>query len=75
MKRYLGYLPAILFLAIYLTAWFTGASMELALVLIWLGCLLFAGILLHKGIFWGGVFGALPALHMIYRGGDRKSVV
>ena len=69
MKRYLGYLPAILFLAIYLTAWFTGASMELALVLIWLGCLIFAGILLHKGIFWGGVFGALPALHMVYRGG------
>lgn len=38
------------------------------MVLIWLGCFYIAAVLLHKGIIWGGVFGLLPALHMIYRG-------
>ena len=68
MKKYLGYIPAILFLSIYLFAWFTGASMVFSMILIWLACFLLAAVLLHKRIIWGGVFGAFPALHMIYRG-------
>ena len=39
-----------------------------SMILIWLGCFLLAAVLLHKRIIWGGVFGAFPALHMIYRG-------
>ena len=38
------------------------------MILIWLVCFLLAAVLLHKRIIWGGVFGAFPALHMIYRG-------
>ena len=68
MKKYLGYIPAILFLALYLFSWLTGASMMFSMILIWLGCFLLAAVLLHKRIIWGGVFGAFPALHMIYRG-------
>lgn len=68
MKKYLGYIPAILFLALYLFSWLTGASMMFSMILIWLGCFLLAAVLLHKRIAWGGVFGAFPALHMIYRG-------
>ena len=69
MKKYLGYIPAILFLSLYLFSWLTGASMMYSMILIWLGCFLLAAVLLHKKIVWGGVFGAFPALHMIYRGG------
>lgn len=68
MKKYLGYIPAILFLALYLFSWLTGASMMYSMILIWLACFLLAAILLHKRVVWGGVFGAFPALHMIYRG-------
>lgn len=39
-----------------------------SMILIWLVCFLLAAVLLHKRIIWGGVFGAFPALHMIYRG-------
>jgi len=41
------------------------------MILIWLACFLVAAVLLHKGIIWGGVFGAFPSLHMIYRGGSE----
>ena len=68
MKKFLGYIPAILFLALYLFSWLTGASMMFSMILIWLVCFLLAAVLLHKRIIWGGVFGAFPALHMIYRG-------
>ena len=43
--------------------------MMVSMILIWLACFLLAAVLLHKRIIWGGVFGAIPALHMIYRGG------
>lgn len=71
MKKYLGYIPAVLFLTFYLMAGFSGASMALSMILIWLACFLIAAVLLHKDIIWGGVFGAFPALHMIYRGGSE----
>ena len=71
MKKYLGYIPAIFFLTFYLLAGLTGANMALAMVLIWLACFLLAAVLLHKGIIWGGIFGAFPAVHMIYRGGSE----
>ena len=45
--------------------------MALSMILIWLACFLIAAVLLHKDIIWGGVFGAFPALHMIYRGGSE----
>ncbi len=70
MKKYIGYLPPVLFLTFYLLAGLTGVSMAMAMILIWLACFLIAAVLLHKGIIWGGVFGVFPALHMIYRGGS-----
>jgi len=71
MKKYLGYIPPVLFLTFYLLIGLTGVSMATAMILIWLACFLLAAVLLHKGIVWGGVFGAFPALHMIYRGGSE----
>lgn len=71
MKKYIGYIPPVFFLTFYLLSGLTGVSMAMAMILIWLGCFLIAAVLLHKGIVWGGVFGAFPALHMIYRGGSE----
>ena len=71
MKKYLGYIPALIFTVFYLLTGLTGAISAIPMVLIWLGCFYIAAVLLHKGIIWGGVFGFLPALHMIYRGGSE----
>lgn len=71
MKKYLGYIPAVLFTIFYLLTGLTGAISAIPMVLIWLGCFYIAAVLLHKGIIWGGVFGLFPVLHMIYRGGSE----
>ena len=68
MKKYIGYIPAIIFTAFYLLVGFTGASFALSMILIWIACFWISAFLLHKGLFWGGVFGLFPALHMIYMG-------
>ncbi len=68
MKKYIGYIPAILFTAFYLFLGLTGASLELSMILIWLACFWFSAFMLHKRFFWGGIFGLFPALHMIYLG-------
>ena len=65
MKKYLGYIPAVFFLTFYLFSGLTGVSMAMGMILIWLACFLIAAVLLHKGIIWGGIIGAFPALHMI----------
>jgi len=71
MKKYIGYIPPVLFTAFYLLMGLTGVSMALSMILIWLGCFLVAAVLLHKEIIWGSVLGCFPALHMIYRGGSE----
>ena len=71
MKKYLGYIPLVFFLTFYLFSGLTGVSMALGMISIWLTCFLIAAVLLHKGIIWGGIFGAFPAVHMIYRGGSE----
>lgn len=65
MKKVLFYLPAVVYtiaviaLNIILKAfsplWYAWV------VLLWLG-----GFLLHKGKVWGGLFGLLPAIHLLY---------
>ena len=74
MKKYLGYIPALLFTGFYLLTALTGVSIALSMILIWLGCFYIAAVLLHKGIIWGGVFGTLPALHMIIRGDSEAFI-
>ena len=74
MKKYIGYLPAVLLLVFYLLTGLTGVSMVLPMILVWLACFLLAGVLLHKGIVWGGVFGAFPALFMAFKGGTETVV-
>jgi len=68
MRKYIGYIPAVLFTAFYLWVGFSGASLEMSMVMMWLVLFWASAFLLHKGFFWGGIFGIIPALHMIYMG-------
>lgn len=66
MRKLIGYIPAVLFTAFYLYVGMTGAGLTMSMVLIWLACFWLSAFFLHKGLFWGGAFGLLPGVHMIY---------
>lgn len=66
MRKFIGYIPAVLFTAFYLYVGMTGASITMSMVLIWLACFWVSALFLHKGLFWGGIFGLFPGVHMIY---------
>lgn len=68
MKKHIGYIPAVLFTALYLFIAFSGTSFAMSTVLIWIACFWISGILIHKGAFWGGLPGLIPAIHMITMG-------
>ena len=66
MRKLIGYIPAALFTGFYLFSGLTGASITMSMVIIWLACFWLSAFFLHKGLFWGGAFGLLPGVHMIY---------
>ena len=68
MRKLIGYIPAILFTTLYLYVWMAGGNFTMSMVVIWIVCLWLSAFFLHKGLFWGGVFGLFPAIHMIYMG-------
>ncbi|MDO4750313.1 MAG: hypothetical protein Q4A39_05690, partial [Eubacteriales bacterium] len=74
MKKYLGYIPVALVLALYLLSGLTVSMYAMTMLLIWLACILLAAVLIHKGVLWGGVFGIFPGLHMICRGGSEALI-
>ena len=67
MKKVLLYLPSIVFFIVTIVLniilqtfsplWYVW------IVLLWLG-----GFMLNKGKVWGGIFGLLPAIHILYMG-------
>lgn len=65
MKKFIGYLPAVLFTAFFLIV---GKNAIASMALLWLGCFWVSAFLLHKGIFWGGAFGLVPAISLMYMG-------
>ena len=68
MRKFIGYIPAALFTGFYLFSGLTGASITMSMVLVWLICFWLSAFFLHKGLFWGGIFGLFPAINMIYMG-------
>ena len=75
MRKYIGYLPAVLFTGFYLFMGITGASLTMSMILVWLACFWISAFFLHKGLFWGGIFGFIPAINMIYMGGEYRGQV
>ena len=65
MKKVLFYLPAVVY---------TIAVIALNIILktlsplwyVWVALLWLGGFLLNKGKVWGGLFGLLPAIHLLY---------
>ncbi len=66
MRKYIGYIPAVLFTGFYLFMGMTGASLTMSMILVWLACFWISAFFLHKGLFWGGIFGLFPGVYMIY---------
>jgi len=66
VRKLTGYIPAVLFTVFYLYVGIMGAGLTLPMILIWLACFWLSAFLLHKGLFWGGIFGVIPGIHMIY---------
>ena len=65
MKKYIGYIPAVILTAAYMI-FSRGTVMPVIIVgllLIWA-----SAFLLHKGFFWGGAFGTLSAVGLICTG-------
>ena len=65
MKKVLFYLPAVIYtiavIALNIILKTLSPLWYVWVVLLWLG-----GFLLNKGKVWGGLFGLLPAVHILY---------
>jgi hypothetical protein len=68
MKKLLFYMPAIMFTLFYGIAALSGFSAISPIVAVWLLLWFISGFLLNKSYFWGGLLGALPAIHLVYMG-------
>ena len=68
MRKFTGYIPAALFTGFYLLSGLTGVRITMSMLLVWLVCFWLSAFFLHKGLFWGGIFGLFPALNMIFMG-------
>ena len=68
MRKMIGYIPAVLFTAYYLCVGLVGSGFALSIVFAWLVCFWLSAFFLHKGAFWGSMFGLIPSVHMIYTG-------
>lgn len=66
IKKLAYYLPAIIFFLFIgfirmLTPLYFGP-----IAYVWVALLIVSGALLSSGRFWGGIFGMIPGMHMIY---------
>lgn len=75
MKKIVFYIPAMIFTVLYGLAAISDIGAVSSFVIVWLLLFLVAGIFLSKGKFWGGILGALPAIHLIYMGTQETGQV
>ena len=68
MKKSIFYIPAIIFTILYGTIAMNDIGSISPIVFVWLALFFISGIMLNKHIYWGSLFGMLPALHLIYMG-------
>ena len=64
-KKILFYIPLLIFLTVYLIMMIMGMGLISIRELLWLMCFAVSGLLLNKGILWGGVFGLIPAVSFL----------
>lgn len=68
MKKITFYIPAIIFAVLYGMIAISDIGAISPIVFVWLALFFISGYFLHKSIYWGGLFGTLPAIHLIYMG-------
>ncbi|MDO5477577.1 MAG: substrate-binding domain-containing protein [Clostridia bacterium] len=68
MRKYIGYIPAMLFSLYYIIMSMGGSIVLFTPILLWLLCFWASAFFIHKGFFWGAAFGMMPAIHMIFMG-------
>lgn len=68
MKNILFYFPFALFAIFYGFAAFSKMGAISPIVIAWLALFLVSGILLSKNLYWGSLFGMMPAINFIYMG-------
>jgi uncharacterized membrane protein (UPF0136 family) len=68
MKKIRFYIPAIIFAVFYGMIAISDIGAISPIVFIWLALFFISGYILHKNIYWGSIFGTLPAIHLIYMG-------
>lgn len=66
MKKIVFFIPAIIF-AVFYGAIIIGSSLSVIspIIYLWIGLFIVSGILLSKGLFWGGLPGLLPGIHLM----------
>lgn len=67
MKKIAFFIPAIIF-TIFYGGIIIGVNPSIVSPIIypWIGLFIISGILLSKGLFWGGLLGVLPGIHLMY---------
>lgn len=66
MKKFIFYIPAILFTVLYGWVAIIGIGPISPIIFAWITLFLVSGFLLGKGKFYGGFSGVLPGIHLIY---------
>lgn len=69
MRKYLGYIPAVIFTVI---CGVVGIDSAEPFFFLWLASLWCGGFILHKGFFQGAVFGVFPAVCIIVTGAEKQ---
>lgn len=68
MKKIIFYIPAIIFTIFYGMIAISNIGAISPIVIVWLVLFCVSGFILNKNVFWGGLLGTLPAIHLIYMG-------
>lgn len=68
MKKIIFYIPAIIFTFFYGMIAISNKWPISPIVFIWLALFFVSGYILHRNVYWGSLFGLLPAIHLIYMG-------
>lgn len=68
MKRIVFLIPAIISTIFYGYLALDGIGALHPVVAVWMAMFWIAGVLLNNGMYWGGLFGLIPAVCFIYMG-------
>lgn len=68
MKKIIFYIPFIIFAIFFGVITISDNGVISPIAIVWLALFFISGLILHKNVYWGSLFGTLPAIHMIYMG-------